>query len=100
MNITDKRNVTKMDAVPEFGDLLKATYKDGEVLCFLIVPTPTGTNGKLLFNVQTGNYWQITPVDEETNISSYFSLLDDDGYYQLGAIDHLPSSKLELVIGG
>lgn len=100
MKITDKRNVTRMDAVPEFRDLLKATYKDGEVFCFLIVPTPTGDDGKLLFNIQTGNYWQTTPVDEETTVSGYFSLLDDDGYYQLGAVDHIPNSQLELVIGG
>lgn len=100
MKITDKRNVTKMDAVPDCGDLLKATFKDGVIIHYLIVSSPTAVIGKMLCNIKTGNFWKVTPVDEETTVSGYFSLLDDDGYYQLAAIDHIPSSQLELVIGG
>ena len=99
MKITDKRNVTQMDSVPDYGDVLMVQYEDGETDVYVVVPS-VEREGKLLLNVHVGSYWEVTARDPDYTVADYLSVFDDGGCFPVAAIDHIPNSHLELVIGG
>lgn len=99
MKITDKRNIAEKNPVPDFGDLLKVFYKCGDVDTYVVVPA-RGDEGKLLLDIESYDYWEISPASVFSTVEDFKRILEDDGSFPVEAIDHIPSSQLELVIGG
>ena len=93
MKITDKYTLPVKEPVPKRGDVLRV-----ERDAYYLVAQHTSGYGNVLISLDSGAVWKEEAIPFHSPLSEYVKYLESG--FSTQRVDHFPSSKLELVIGG
>lgn len=93
MNITDKLTSPVNDPVPKRGDVLRVESEE-----YYLVAQHTSGIGNVLIDLESGTVWKGEALPLNSPLSDYAEYLEFG--FSTQRVVHIPSSKLELVIGG
>lgn len=96
MKITDNLETPVHDPVVERGDILKVV-NEFETRYYLVGKHGYYANCDVLTNLETGNLWTAEGLPTVSRLSSHIGCLMANGTAEVA---HIPSNKVELVIGG
>lgn len=96
MKITNKLETPVQDPVVARGDILKVV-RENDACYYLVGKRSDDRMRDVLTNLETGNLWTCDGVPTRSNLSRHIDCLTTIGTAE---ITHIPSNKVELVIGG